>query len=439
MGQFDIVEEYTIDDNTVTSSSPSVETCASTSNEVTSVGEHSSTVAIAKVETVPPSETTTSATNVTDVPSSSASATPSTGVAKPQVVYGQDITDFYVGTRMKRAKTESLIDYDEVASPSTYPWKKKLIIRLKRLSDFDINLWCKTPYDTGVHDKLQVETGSSIKQEAELQVSTVMHVMGDGLRTGSKRKHSQVETEPDTMAIPNSTSTESTSQLIAQANQLINKVSAALDITPDIPQQSIPSSRSDPAPPSNMETPAPFKRTVRCKLCSFSCDSVRGLNEHHKEDHGIVTCTICGKNFETKMSLDKHMYCHTKDNAFCCEECGQSFPFKSRLIQHQITHTREPLFMCKHYPCEKGFKNKGDLNRHMKSHGNIWYNCRTCTYHNKDKRNRDSHERTHEEEGKGLERYSCERCGKPMRISTQRQRHREAGCNPKDLHVQTTG
>ena len=228
MGQFDIVEEYTIDDNTVTSSSPS------------------------------------------------------------------DITDFYVGTRMKRAKTESLIDYDEVASPSTYLWKKKLIIRLKRLSYFDINLWCKTPYDTGVH-KLQVETGSSIKQEAELQVSTVMHIMGDGLHTGSKWKHSQVETEPDTMAIPNSTSTESTSQLIARANQLINKVSAALDITPDIPQQSIPSSRSAPAPLSNVETPAPFKRTVRCKLCSFSCDSVRGLNEHHKEDHGIVTCTICGK------------------------------------------------------------------------------------------------------------------------------------------------
>ena len=267
---------------------------------------------------------------------------------------------------------------------------------------------------------------------------TVLHVKGYGLRTGSKRKLSQVETEPDTKTIPKFTSTESTSQLIARANKLINKVSAALDITPDTPQQPAMVSGSAPAPLPNVGTQVPSKRTVRCKLCSFSSDSVRGLNVHHKEDHGIVTCMICGKNFETKTSLDKHMYCHIKNNAFCCEECGQSFPFKSRLIQHQIIHTSK-LFMCKHDPCEKGFKNKGDLNRHMKSHSNIWYNCRTCTYRNKDKRNRDSHERTHEEEGKGLERYSCEHCGKPMRFSTQRRRHRESGCDPKALYVQTTG
>ena len=143
-------------------------------------------------------------------------------------------------------------------------------------------------------------------------------------------------------------------------------------------------------PPVNVETTVQPKRPVKCKLCTYSCHSVQGLNEHHREDHGIVTCITCGKSFDTKTSLDKHMYCHTKPSAFCCEECGQSFPFKSRLIQHQITHTKEPRFLCKQGQCDKGFKNKGDLNQHMKSHSNIWYNCRTCTYRNKDKRNRDS-------------------------------------------------
>ena len=189
----------------------------------------------------------------------------------------------------------------------------------------------------------------------------------------------------------------------------------------------------------NVETTGQSKRSVKCKLCSFSCGSVQSLNEHHKKDHGIVSCTICGKNFETKTSLDKHMYYHTKEHSFCCKECGQSFPFKSRLIQHQITHTKELLFMCKLDQCDKGFKNRGDLNRHMKSHSDVWFNCRTCTYHNKDKRNRDSHERTHQEKGKGLEPYSCEHCGKSMRFSTQRRRHRESGCDPRALHVQTSG
>ena len=309
------------------------------------------------------------------------------------MVYSRDITDFYVETTTKWVKTESLTDHGEEASQSTYPWKKKLVIHLKRLSDFDINLCCKTPCDTGVNDTLQVETGHHtttllVKQETDVQMPTVVQVKGYGLHTGSKRKRSHMENDPDTMAIPNSSTadTESTSQLIARANKLINKVSAALDImNPDVPQQPATGRSSAPVPPPNVETAAQSKWTVRCKLYTFSCNSVKGLNKHHKEDHGIVTCMICGKSFETKTSLDKHMYCHTKDKAFCCEECGQSFPFKSRLIQHQITHTREPLFMCKHDQCTKGFKNKGDLNRHMRSHSNIWYNCRTCTYRNKDK------------------------------------------------------
>ena len=241
-----------------------------------------------------------------------------------------------------------------------------------------------------------------------------------------------MKNDPATLAIPSSSTTEtpSTSQLIVRANKLINKVSAALDtLDPVAPQQ----------PPPNVETTDQPIRTVRCKLCEFSYNRVKDLNKHHKEDHGIVTCTICGKNFETKTSLDKHMYCHTKEKAFCCKECGHAFPFKSRLVQHQIIHTSELLFMCKHDQCSKGFKNMGDLNHHVKSHSNIWFYCGTCSYHNKDKHNRDSHERTHEAEGQGLERYSCECCGKPMRFSMQRRRHRESGWDPKDPHVQTTG
>ena len=121
LGQFDIVEEYTIDDNMVTSSGSSVETCAATSKKAEPPGKHSSTVAVAKVETSSFVEGTTTAVNVTDVPSQPASVIPPTSVAKPQVVYGQDITNFYVGTSRKRAKTESLIDYDDVSNPSTYP------------------------------------------------------------------------------------------------------------------------------------------------------------------------------------------------------------------------------------------------------------------------------------------------------------------------------
>ena len=60
----------------------------------------------------------------------------------------------------------------------------------------------------------------------------------------------------------------------------------------------------------------------------------------------------------------------------------------------------------------------------MKSHTKgSWYHCDHCDYKNKDKRNTDSHMRTHSTEEEG--RYECDKCGKKMRFSTQFKRHRE--------------
>ena len=176
-------------------------------------------------------------------------------------------------------------------------------------------------------------------------------------------------------------------------------------------------------------------RTIQCKICIDSFGSIKELNEHHRKDHGIVDCEQCDKKFATQSSLDKHMYLHS-DLRFVCEDCGQSFPFKSRLEQHQITHQKELSFMCKHKGCSRGFKNKGDFNRHMHRHEDIWFKCTSCPYKNKDKRNRDSHMRTHQEKGIGLEHYHCEHCGKVMRFSTQLKWHRVTGCDVLDLHVE---
>ena len=65
-------------------------------------------------------------------------------------------------------------------------------------------------------------------------------------------------------------------------------------------------------------------------------------------------------------------------------------------------------------------------------------NATSCPYKNKDKRNRDSHMRTHQEKGIGLERYHCECCGKVMWFSTQLKHHRVTRCDVLDLHVETS-
>ena len=130
------------------------------------------------------------------------------------------------------------------------------------------------------------------------------------------------------------------------------------------------------------------------------------------------------------------MYIHN-ELRFVCEDCGQGFPFKSRLEQHRITHQLDPSVTCDHKGCDHGFKNKGDLNRHLHSHEEGWYWCDYCPYRNKDKRNFDSHLRIYQEQGVGLECYHCKKWGKAMRFSTQLRHHKETGCNIHDLHVQT--
>ena len=58
--------------------------------------------------------------------------------------------------------------------------------------------------------------------------------------------------------------------------------------------------------------------------------------------------------------------------------------------------------------CEHCFKNVGDLNRHVKQHKQgAWFYCDFCDYKNKDKRNKDSYQRTHVV---GDENYSCLIC-----------------------------
>ena len=64
------------------------------------------------------------------------------------------------------------------------------------------------------------------------------------------------------------------------------------------------------------------------------------------------------------------------------------------------------------------------MNSHTKGG---WFYCDHCDYKNKDKRNTDSHMRTHSTEEEY--RYECDKCGKKMRFSTQYKRHREQGCD----------
>ena len=206
--------------------------------------------------------------------------------------------------------------------------------------------------------------------------------------------------------------------LLAHANALINKVSSFVSKPSNEPSNDgtvsnveTSSQTNDQMLPVEMSSSTPVRnkpaRTIQCKICIDSFCSIKELNEHHRKDHGIVDCEKCNKKFATQSLLDKHMYLHS-DLRFVCEDCGQSFPSSKADWSNIRSHTRQNSVSCANTrECSRGFKNKGDFNRHMLSHEDIWFKCTSCPYKNKDKRNRDSHMRTHQEKGIGLERYHC--------------------------------
>ena len=170
----------------------------------------------------------------------------------------------------------------------------------------------------------------------------------------------------------------------------------------------------------------PKRRKIKCKMCDETFSSVRDLNLHHRQDHGVVKCPKCDKYFSTQSSLDKHSYSYG-ELKYNCELCGKCFPFQSRLDQHMMVHINNKL-SCLKKSCDRKFKSIWDLNQHMNSHTKGgWFYCDHCHYKNKDKRNTDSHMRTHSTEEEY--HYECDKCGKKMRFSTQYKCHREQGCD----------
>ncbi|XP_005994136.1 zinc finger and BTB domain-containing protein 37 [Latimeria chalumnae] len=77
-----------------------------------------------------------------------------------------------------------------------------------------------------------------------------------------------------------------------------------------------------------------------------------------------LTCIYCGKSFNQKGSLDRHMRLHMGITPFVCRICGKKYTRKDQLEYHIRKHTGNKPFHC--HVCGKSFPFQAILNQHFR-------------------------------------------------------------------------
>lgn len=79
----------------------------------------------------------------------------------------------------------------------------------------------------------------------------------------------------------------------------------------------------------------------------------------------LSPCSFCGKVFNNRFMLERHVAIHTGEKKHVCPECKKSFIQKTDLDRHVATHSDSKPFVCEIQGCGKGHKTMKNLSCHI--------------------------------------------------------------------------
>lgn len=109
-------------------------------------------------------------------------------------------------------------------------------------------------------------------------------------------------------------------------------------------------------------------KSKKCQICEKSFPAQNF--EEHVKSHSLFECTEqdCDKKFKRKSSLRKHMYIHKGKFKYLCEDCKETFIDKCKYQIHIASKHKkiDKIYECKE--CDKTFTSADYLRKHQITH-----------------------------------------------------------------------
>ncbi|OXA47175.1 gastrula zinc finger protein XlCGF7.1 [Folsomia candida] len=129
----------------------------------------------------------------------------------------------------------------------------------------------------------------------------------------------------------------------------------------------------------------------------------------------LVKCEICGMTSKNRVALNAHVFrFHSNRKRPSCDACHRVFLNSANLRQHikNVHSTVErPRFPCWYPGCEKSYKFKQDVSKHVKAEhaeNPVRFTCTLCEKEFKTRGDLESHIHTHTTE----KPFKCATCGR---------------------------
>ena len=104
-------------------------------------------------------------------------------------------------------------------------------------------------------------------------------------------------------------------------------------------------------------------RQFVCDDCKKSFNSCSHLTNHKDLVHSNVRQFICyksdcQKSYKCKSLLKRHLKTHSTEKSLKCDECDKRFRYKDLLLRHKLIHSKQMPFRCDAIECDKRFRQK---------------------------------------------------------------------------------